>query len=113
MKHVHYLFTVLLLFVMVSGANGHNENDNKDKNNATTVTGVVTDAQTSEALTGVKVQLGEQVVYTDFNGQFTLPAVETGKYDLVVSMISYQAIYQSNLTVQPGHEMKFELETIK
>lgn len=52
--------------------------------------GVVFDKQTNESLAGVVITAGNQKVYTDFDGNFTLEYSEKGTYELKISMISYQ-----------------------
>jgi len=54
------------------------------------VTGRVTDARTGQPLSGVRVEVGSQVAYTDAEGRFTLPPVNAPA--IQVSREGYQAI---------------------
>jgi hypothetical protein len=56
-----------------------------------TLTGCVIDFNSGEALTGVEVKIdGTDIkAYTDFDGNFEIPNVKPGKYNLIASYISY------------------------
>jgi uncharacterized surface anchored protein len=55
-------------------------------------TGVVTDNETGESLAGVLVKIEDtgKVAYTDFDGKFEIAEMVPGKYNISMSMISYQ-----------------------
>jgi len=55
-----------------------------------TISGKVTDMNTSEALAGVTITLAGKKAYTDLEGNFTLPCPSDLKQKLVVSQISYR-----------------------
>ena len=57
-----------------------------------TIKGLITDAKTNESLIGttVLIQGTIQGTITDFNGNFIIPNVAPGSYNLVVSFISYE-----------------------
>lgn len=58
----------------------------------TSLTGVVLDNETGEALTGVAIRFegSEETVYTDFDGNFEIKNVVPGKYNILSSYISYE-----------------------
>lgn len=53
--------------------------------------GVITDAATGEALAGALVEVeGAQIkTFTDLEGKYVIPQIETGVYKLKVTYISY------------------------
>lgn len=56
--------------------------------------GVVTDAETGEAISGVLVTLNGLEDYTDFGGNYLFPNVEPGEYVLQFSKEGYEtAVY--------------------
>ncbi len=60
---------------------------------ATTVSeikGMVFDKSTKETLAGASVLINGKKVYTDLDGNFTIPAGATGNCELKISMISYE-----------------------
>jgi len=58
-----------------------------------TIKGTVTDFKTNETLIGttVLIQGTTQGTITNFDGEFIIPKVNPGKYNLVISFISYQS----------------------
>lgn len=56
------------------------------------IKGTVTDSKTSESLIGttVLIQGTTQGTITNFDGEFIIPKVNPGKYNLVISFISYE-----------------------
>jgi hypothetical protein len=77
-----------------------------------TVSGIVVDKTTGEALPGVLVTVGntEQKVYTDLEGKFEIANLVPGSYDLTVSYISYLEVEKENLRLSASNN---ELETIQ
>ncbi|MBN2597304.1 carboxypeptidase-like regulatory domain-containing protein [Labilibaculum sp.] len=57
----------------------------------TSLTGVVLDNETGEALTGVAIRFegSNETVYTDFDGNFRISNVVPGNYNILSSYISY------------------------
>jgi hypothetical protein len=56
------------------------------------IKGTITDSKTSESLIGttVLIQGTTQGTITNFDGEFIIPKVNPGKYNLVISFISYE-----------------------
>jgi len=54
------------------------------------VKGMVFDKLTRESLAGASVLINGKKVYTDLDGNFTIPAGTTGNCELKISMISYE-----------------------
>jgi hypothetical protein len=76
------------------------------------VSGIVVDKATGEALPGVLVTLGnsDQKVYTDLEGKFEIANLVPGSYDLTVSYISYLEVEKENLRLISASN---ELEAIQ
>jgi len=85
-------------------------NNNEDKPKSFSISGKVID--NNESLTGVKVMLDgkETVVYTDFNGNFTLTNVLAGEHTVSFSLITYN---NKEVTFNPAtnNVLEIELET--
>jgi len=60
--------------------------------NLTTIEGKVIDELSGEGLAGVEVKLLglEKVIYTDFDGNFSIPNIVPGTYSLSADYISYK-----------------------
>jgi hypothetical protein len=54
------------------------------------IKGIVFDKSTNETLAGAAILINGKKLYSDLDGNFTLPAGATGTCELKVSMISYQ-----------------------
>jgi len=63
------------------------------------LSGTVVDLASGEALAGVEVKIdGTDIkAYTDFDGNFEIPDVKPGKYNLIASYISYNNSLVENL----------------
>lgn len=81
------------------------------------VSGKITDKTTGEELVGVTVKLVglENVVYSDFEGNFSFVDLLPGKYKLQIEMISYHELETANLEVNTNevHELNINLEQKK
>lgn len=79
------LFVFALLSISLTGISG-NENDMPF-----ILKGKVIEQETNEPLTGVAVLINEtgDVVYTDFDGNFTYTTPKNGAYHLTFSYVSY------------------------
>lgn len=81
------------------------------------ISGKVFDFRTGETLAGVTVLVEgtETKVYTDLDGNFTINSLEPGKYNLIVSYISYKASLIENIDLTPTEteEVLVKLDTVK
>lgn len=68
------------------------------------ISGKVVDNQTGESLAGVAVTVeGTEIkAYTDLDGNFTITNIDPGKYNLIVSLISYKNSLVENLKLDPA-----------
>ena len=86
---------ILIAAISFSSTFAGNDENRKEKSNAintsVSLNGVVIDKLTDEALTGVKVELlgTSKSTYTDFEGKFHFERLESGKYQVETSLISY------------------------
>ncbi|MFC6998767.1 outer membrane beta-barrel family protein [Rufibacter roseus] len=104
------IFALLVCFsstIAASGANTSVSFTKRSQHNSTTVTGVVQDTTSKQAVGFATVALqdkeGKNLTGTsaDENGKFSLPQVAPGKYNLAISFIGYQTkIYP--ITVSSG-----------
>lgn len=74
--------------------------------------GQVVDQDTGEALTGVSIKVNgsETCVFTDFDGSFEIRNLDPGKYNLEISLISYQSNLLENLEVNGGERKALKVE---
>lgn len=89
------IFIALLSIAVVNGSLLAKEASAKKAETtvATTVSeikGMVFDKSTRETLAGALVLINGKKVYTDLDGNFTIPAGATGSCELKISMISYE-----------------------
>lgn len=107
------LFFIFLLFASPIFSNNYNDAIKKN----TSITGQVIDKQTGEPLTGVSIKLTglNLTVYTDFDGNFSVNNVFPGKYDVMVSMLTYKKINKEKVSVENGktNYLKIELESVQ
>ncbi|MGQ8337306.1 carboxypeptidase-like regulatory domain-containing protein [Sunxiuqinia sp. A32] len=85
-----------------------------EKVEMTSINGNILDEVTAEPLVGVKVVLEgtNKVAYTDFDGNYQLDNVKTGKYNLSASYVSYQAKSVKNVQVSlKSNQVNLKLET--
>lgn len=77
-----------------------------------TITGVVTDATTQEAIIGANVIVqGTQVgAATDVDGKFSIANVKPGTYSLVVSFITYKAHVIPDVVVESGKISEIQVQ---
>jgi hypothetical protein len=76
------------------------------------ITGTVTDSRTGEPLIGATVvhPVTGQKVFTDFEGNFTLPEVHSGEYKLTIFYISYQEKTLNRIVVAEGSATKVNVK---
>lgn len=90
------LFAFLLLLVKVNMA----------QNNKQNIRGTVVDKQSQSTLIGATVQLvnTDKGGRTNANGQYLIPNVEPGRYELKITYIGYKEIILPNVVVNSGKE---------
>ena len=102
--------TIVLVIALFSLSTVFGGNNNEDKPKSFSISGKVVD--NNESLTGVKVMLDgkEAIVYTDFDGNFTLENVLAGEHTISFSLITYN---NKEITLNPttNNSLEIELET--
>ncbi|MCT4636633.1 MAG: carboxypeptidase-like regulatory domain-containing protein [Bacteroidales bacterium] len=89
------VITVLLVsnYFLVQ-AEGENNTSGKGASEAkammTVIDGKVVDDVTGEGLAGVSVEINGEIVYTDFEGNFSLRSLKTDVYAVKATYISYK-----------------------
>ncbi len=99
---------VFILFIaLLSLTTGFATNNDDNKPKSFSISGKVVD--NNESLTGVKVMLDgkEMVVYTDFEGNFTLENVLAGKHTISFSLITYN---NKEMVFNPINNNKLEIK---
>lgn len=78
----------------------------------TAITGTVIDNNSGETLAGVLVTVEgtEMQAYTDLDGQFSIEGMTPGKYNLILSLISYKKSLVEDLEVKSGKEESVEIK---
>jgi len=80
---------------------------------AKTITGKVYDLSTGEALAGAEVIIeGTEVkTYSDLDGNFSITALQPGKYNIICSLISYnKSLVEDINTTDAANSCKIALE---
>ncbi len=95
------LFAIVTMQItMVFAGNGNDDKSNTNNTQTSQITGKIVDFSNNEGLVGVAVKILEtgQVVYTDFDGNFSIKNVPAGqKVQLQVNYISYQTVIINDL----------------
>ena len=107
----------LVLFVSLSSFTGEKKAVTAEPAPVVTnsITGIVLDSATGEALTGVEVSVEgtDLKTYTDFDGKFHFEGIQPGSYKICTSYISYKEIETPALSVKNNelHALNLELDS--
>ncbi len=107
------LFTVLIAVVILFGNQAFASGDMPANTNAkASISGKVIDNTTGEALVGVAVAVEgtDLKVYTDLDGNFAIKSINPGKYNLVLSLISYKNSLVENLNLDPSKKQVVDVK---
>ena len=109
--------SIIALFLTINFVAFSKNDNNKSEslNQKATICGQVLDKITGEALTGVAVKVDgtDDVVYTDFDGKFSINNMTPGTYNLSVNYISYQNSLLKNINAESSvNTLKVELESV-
>jgi hypothetical protein len=107
------VFLSVLSFVLFTGvlmADG--ENPKKENSNVVSISGQVIDQITGETLAGVKliIQGTNEVIYTDFDGEFQIRYDLNNKPDLTITLISYEG---ETIKLESTENLKIKLRKRK
>ncbi len=89
MKKILFFVVAAFTFSLVYCGEGV-EKDIKESNKS--IKGIIVDAKTGEELVGVAVKINDQVVYTDFNGEFIANNVEANTNVITANYVSYKTV---------------------
>lgn len=104
------LLSVLVINVSATAAKEATPAKSAEAAVVTTVSeikGMVFDKSTQETLAGASVLINGKKVYTDLDGNFTIPADAAGNCELKISMISYE---DKVMKVTPGTQSSLKIE---
>ncbi|MEE4197254.1 MAG: carboxypeptidase-like regulatory domain-containing protein [Bacteroidales bacterium] len=97
MKKLTTLFAFIIFsssLILASNVNEEKESTKKSESAVltTSLSGIILDKTTGEALVGVKVMVDgtEKAAYTDFEGNFEIKELIPGNHQLKASLISYK-----------------------
>jgi hypothetical protein len=81
---------ILIIIVIIAGNNliAGNSNKHEEKDNTKIISGKVIDKISGEEIVGAEVKIGDKIVYTDFNGNFSA-SITTSKTEALVKFVSY------------------------
>ncbi len=85
---------ILTLLIVVAGFAAHAGNGNKrtekntTPNNTQLISGKVIDKLSGEEIAGAEIKLGDQIIYTDLEGNFST-SVQINKTELIINSVSY------------------------
>ena len=98
-----YLLILLLIFIS-NYSMGVGPENSAISSNLTIIEGKVIDENTGEGLPGVEVKLlgSEKVIYTDFDGNFSIEGIIPGSYSLSADYISYNRKIITNVKPVTG-----------
>ncbi|TVQ92042.1 MAG: carboxypeptidase-like regulatory domain-containing protein [Bacteroidetes bacterium] len=115
MKKSILLFTAFFM-ISVAGYSGNIKESAKEAEFTFSVSGMVLDTSTGEALAGVKVILEETDThaYSDFDGKFVINGLTSGDYTLSASFISYESTFLTinSDIIEDQKEIKVKLDKI-
>ena len=115
MKKAILILSAVLLSSMVFAVEGENTTKSEESKSTCALKGQITDKLNGEVLTGVAVRIAEnnQVVYTNFDGEFVFENLTPGTYTIETSMVSYKdENYAVNANKVDG-SLDLQLETIE
>lgn len=106
------ILAATLFFSTFAIANGEKETKEPKSNSQTLVlTGKVTDNQTGEALTGVKIELpGTNLAsYTDFDGTYQIALPEKGTYKVNYQLITYETVSEQKVETKGSNTIELDI----
>ena len=102
-----FLVTIISLTIFMSTAIANDNNGNTEPKKVYSISGQVKDM--NEFLTGVKIILDgkETIVYTDFEGNFTINNVVEGQHTISFSLVAYD---NKEVVFNPSEKKKLVIE---
>jgi len=112
MRKVTLFFAVMIIGVAGVFASG-NSNGEEAVVKTVSLSGLIKDLTTGEALAGVKVTVDEtsDFVYTDFDGNFSFDNLLPGSYQITASYISYKNA-DKKLSIHDESQVELKMEQV-
>jgi hypothetical protein len=108
-----FILTVTLLFSSIAFASDENKTkEPKSSSNTLILTGKVTDNQTGEALTGVKIELPgtNLAAYTDFDGSYNIVLPDNGTYKVNYQLITYETVNEQKVEAKGNNTIELDIK---
>lgn len=81
----YFLTFALFIIALIAFSGNHTDNE---KNKTHLISGKVIDKVSGEEIAGAEIKLGDKIIYTDLNGNFSAN-ININKPELIVKYISY------------------------
>ncbi|MBK7182353.1 MAG: hypothetical protein IPH89_05135 [Bacteroidetes bacterium] len=81
-------FLIVFTFIIATASFAGNGNNDAEKNTTKLVSGKIIDKVSGEEIAGAEIKIGEQIVYSDLNGNFSA-SINIAKTEAQISFISY------------------------
>jgi hypothetical protein len=110
---VLFILAATLLFSAFAIANGEKETKEPKSSSQTLIlTGKVTDNQTGEALTGVKIELPgtNLAAYTDFDGSYNIALPDKGTYKVNYQLITYETVTDQKVEAKGNNTIELDIK---
>lgn len=86
-----------------------NGNSDAEKNSSKLISGKVIDKSSGEEIAGAAIKIGDQIIYSDLNGNFSAN-VQVTKTEAAVSFISYQ---EAKVNINPFSYTPLVIELVQ
>ncbi len=106
MKKLILSICLIVLSNLIFAGNG---NSDAEKNSSKLISGKVIDKSSGEEIAGAAIKIGDQVFYSDLNGNFSAN-VQVTKTEAAVSFISYQ---EAKVNINPFSYTPLVIELVQ
>lgn len=109
------LLSVILISAICFAQAGEPLKSEKNNESQVVLKGKVIDKKTGETLVGavINVENSDYKTYTDLDGNFEIKNIKEGKYNIVVSYISYHSSLVEQAIVKSSNNTSLEIELIE
>ncbi|MFO8087191.1 MAG: carboxypeptidase-like regulatory domain-containing protein [Bacteroidales bacterium] len=113
MKNI-FLATLIFSLIASSSAIAGEEKDKKEAKQSSQLYGLVMDQANGENLAGVEIRVENTniVCYSDLEGKFSINDLEPGKYNLILSYISYNESFVENVDIEVGEQKELTVHLV-
>ena len=106
MKKLILSICLIVLSNLMFAGNG---NSDAEKNSSKLISGKVIDKSSGEEIAGAAIKIGDQIIYSDLNGNFSAN-VQVAKTEAAVSFISYQ---EAKVNINPFSYTPLVIELVQ